>query len=88
MIEAASIDPAKSGDAAIAKDENLIEASKRAPPVRDHNYDPAAPAYRCNRSIDMAQAIGIEVGVRLVEHHEEGIAVQRTRKRQSLTLAD
>ncbi len=53
----------------------------------NHDHDAAARAYFHNRLGQRLVALGVEVGIRLVEHHEERIAIERARERDALALA-
>jgi len=56
-------------------------------PVRHHDHD--APRSRAPRTARVSGlvALAVEVGVRLVEHDQERIAVERARQRHALGLA-
>ena len=53
----------------------------------DHDGDAAALAYAHDGAAQRLVAFGIEIRVRLVQHHEERIAIERTRERDPLRLA-
>ena len=56
-------------------------------PVRDHHDDGAAFARGADRPRQRLVAFGVEIGIRLVEHDQERIAVERARQRHALRLA-
>ena len=63
-----------------------IDAGDRARPMRDDDDDAAARATREDRLGQGFVAFGIEIGIRLVEHDQERIAVERARQRDALRL--
>ena len=67
--------------------QDLVDAAKRGRTVRDHDHDAAALADRVDRAGERGVALRVEIGVRLVQHDQEGVAIQRTRKSDALTLA-
>jgi hypothetical protein len=64
-----------------------VDAGERAGPVRDHDGDTASRPHPCNRLGQRFLAFGIQIGIGLVEHHQERLAVERTRQSNSLLLA-
>ena len=56
-------------------------------PMRDDHHDGAALARAADRAGQRLVAFGIEIGIRLVEHDQERIAVERARQRDALRLA-
>src|SRR5205814_8143166 len=55
--------------------------------MRDDNGDGAAGAQPKNSAGQRLVAFGIEVGVRLVEHDQERVAVERASERDALRLS-
>ena len=70
--------PADEG-APLIHDENRVDTSKCARPVRYDNDDATALAHAEYGLRQRGLTIGIQIRVGLVEHHQEGIAVERTR---------
>src|SRR5215207_5647339 len=66
--------------------QNEIDAGERARAVRDHHDDAAAGARAQDRLGQRLLSLGVEVGVRLVKHEQERVAVERARKRDALPL--
>ena len=54
--------------------------------MRDHHHDGAARAQPENGARQRLVAFGIEIGIGLVEHDKERIAIERARERQALRL--
>src|ERR1700730_14463635 len=76
------------GDAApFLHGKNEVDPGDRARPMCDHDRNPAPSADAENSLRQSRIALGIEIGVGLVEHDEEGIAIERARKRDALGLA-
>ena len=73
--------------AAVLQDQKLIDRLDPDRPVRNHHHDGAAFARGAHRPRQRLIALGIEIGVRLVEHDQERIAVERPRQRHALRLA-
>jgi len=63
--------------AVFTKRVKLIDRFDPDRPMRDHHHDGAALARRANRPRQRLIALGIEIGVRLVEHDQIRIAKQR-----------
>ena len=78
---------AEGGDAAVDHGERHVDAFERARPVRDDDGDAAAPAHRQDRLGQRRVALGVEVGVGLVEDDEERVAIERAGERDALALA-
>ena len=72
--------------AAVLEHQQLIDRLDPDRPVRDHDHDGAALARRANRPRQRLVALGIEIGIRLVEHDQERIAIERPRQRHALRL--
>jgi hypothetical protein len=64
-----------------------IDASDRARPMRNHDCDSPAGADGENGLGQGGIALGIEVGVGLVENHQERIAIERACERNALCLS-
>src|SRR3954452_20954144 len=73
--------------AAVLQHQQLIDRLDADRPVRHHDHDGAALAGAAHRAGQRFVALGIEVGVRLIEHDQERIAVQRPRQRHALRLS-
>ena len=74
-------------DAAVDHGEHLVDAGERARPMRHHDHDAAARAHAQDRLRQRLVAVGIEIGIRLVQHDQERIAIERARQRDALALA-
>ena len=72
--------------AAVLQDQYLIDRRDPDRPVRDHDHDGAALARAAHRAGQRLVAFAVEIGVRLVEHDQERIAVKRPRQRHALRL--
>ncbi len=72
---------------AVGHHQNEVDRGERARAVRDHDDDAPAGPGREDRLGQGLLPLGVEVRVRLVEHDQEGIAVERARKRNALALA-
>ena len=72
---------------AVGHDQNLIDCRDSARPVGDHYGDAAARSniHDCIRKRRLA--VGIEIGIRLVEHDQEGIAIEGAGECYALSLA-
>src|SRR6266516_4811414 len=66
--------------------QQMIDGRKCAGPVGDDNHDAAPAAHAENGLRERLLADRIEIGARLVEHHQERGAIQRTGKRHALAL--
>ena len=55
--------------------------------MRDDDHDAAALAHAEDGAAQRLVALGVEIGIGLVEHHQERIAVERARERDALRLA-
>ena len=55
--------------------------------MRDDDHDPAARPHAENGAGERLLAFGIEIGVGLVEHDQERLAVERARERDPLPLS-
>ena len=64
-------------DAAVDHGENLVDAGERAWPMRHHDHNTAARAHAQDRLRQRLIAFGIEIGIRLVQHDQERIAIER-----------
>ena len=73
--------------AALDEQKHRVHGRERAGAMRDDHDDSAARANALDGAGQRLVALGVEVGVRLVEHHEEGIAKQRARQTDALALA-
>ena len=73
--------------AAVLQHQDLVDRLDADRPVRDHDHDGAALAGGAHRAAQRLVAFGIEIGIGLVEHDQEGIAVQRAGQRHALRLA-
>ena len=73
--------------AAVFQHQELIDRLDADRPMRHHHHDGATFTRRANRTRQRLVALGVEVGIRLVEHDQERIAVQRPRQRDPLRLA-
>ena len=71
----------------VAHRQDEIDARKRARTMGDDDDDAGPLANARYRTRQCHLAVDIQVGIRLVEHDEEGIAVERAGKRDALTLA-
>ena len=66
---------------------SMIDRLDADRPVRHHDHDAAALAHAADRPRQRLVALGVEIGVRLVEHDQERIAIERARQRDALRLA-
>ena len=73
--------------AAVLQHQQLIDRLDADRPVRHHDHDGAALARAAHRTRQRLVALAVEIGVRLVEHDQERIAVERARQRHALGLA-
>ncbi len=71
---------------AFAHHGDQVDGGKRAWPVGDHDGNAAAGAHRAQRLGQGMLALGVEVRVRLIQHDQEGIAVERAGKPDALAL--
>src|SRR5436190_19822412 len=71
----------------LSHDEDLIDCPKRAWSMRDHDDDATPSAYSLNGLREGLFALRIEIGVRLVEHDQEGIVVEGSRECNPLALS-
>ena len=55
--------------------------------MRDNNSNAAALANTHDRAGECFIALGVQIGIRFVEHDQERITVKRPRKRNALRLA-
>ena len=67
--------------------QHLVEIGERRRAVRDHDDDAAALAHALNGGRQRDVAVGVEIGIGLVEHHQERIAVERPRQPDQLPLS-
>ena len=65
----------------------LVDAGERAGAMRDDDDDAAARAHAHNGLRQRLIAVGVEIGVGLVEHDQERIAVERAGQRDALPLS-
>ena len=65
---------------------SMIDAGDRARPMGDDDDDAAAVAHAHDGLAERFVALGVEIGVRLVQHDQERIAVERARERDALRL--
>ena len=72
---------------ALVHHQHHVGARKRARAMGDDDDDAAAGTHAEDRFAQRLLALRIEVGIRLVENDEEGIAVERPGKRETLPLA-
>ena len=72
--------------ARLIQDEDCVDGGECARSMRDHDDDAAAPAHAKYRLRQRRLAVGVEVRVGLVEHDEEGVAVECARERDPLLL--
>ena len=63
------------------------DRAKRGRPVRHHDDDSAALTYAHDRLAQGRIARGIEVGIGLIEHHQERIAIECPGEAEALALA-
>ena len=68
-------------------DKNLVDAGDRARPMRDDDDDAVALAHAENRLGQSFVALRVEIGIGLVEHDQERIAIERAGERDALRLA-
>ena len=73
--------------AALGHDQNVVDAGDGARPMRDHHDDAAARAHAEDGAGQRLVAFRVEVGIGLVEHDQERIAIERARQRDALRLA-
>ena len=67
--------------------QHMIHGRQRARTMR-HDDDDAAPRADAENGVrECLLALGIEIGIRFVQHHEKRLAVERAGKRDALTLA-
>ena len=74
-------------DRAVGQRQDLIHASQRRRPVRDHNHDAAARTHRTDGNRQRVVACCIEVGIWFIKHDQERIAVKRAGKGDALALS-
>ena len=55
--------------------------------MRDQHDDAAARPHPGERAVEGGLAVAVEIGIGLVEHHHEGIAIERARQPDALALA-
>ena len=67
--------------------EHGVDAGQRARPMGDHDDDAAARANAQDGARQRLVAFAVEAGVRLVEHHQEGLTIERPGKPDPLALA-
>ena len=72
---------------AVAQHQHLVDAAQQRRPVRDDDDGHAVGLQDLERAHQRLLAFVVEVGVRLVEHHQARLAVQRARERDALALA-
>ena len=78
---------AESGELAGLDDADEIDGDERAGPVRNDDRDAAARLDAFDRLGEGGLALAVEIGVRLVHHHQERIAVERAGQADALALA-
>ena len=71
---------------AAGQDQKLIEGRQCGRPMGNHDADAAARPDRSDRLGERRFALSVEVGVRLVQHDQEGIAIERPGQRHPLPL--
>ena len=74
-------------DGAIFQHEDSIHRLHDAHPVRDHDHGGAAPLQIGERLDQGVLSVGIEIGVRLVEHHVPRLPEESAREGNALALA-
>ncbi len=67
--------------------EQEVDAGDRTRPMGDDDHDPAARAHAEDRLGQRLLALGIEIGIGLIQHHEEGVAKERACQCDALLLA-
>ena len=67
--------------------QHVVHSRQRAWSMRDDDHDPAARANAENGLGERLLAFGIEIGIGLVEHDQERLAVESARERNSLLLS-
>src|SRR5689334_19088085 len=72
---------------AVAQHEDGIDLIENAGPVADDDDHGAIPLYRGDRLVQGRLALGVQVGVRLVQHDQPGSAQQRACQADALALA-
>ena len=77
----------KADELAVLHDADQIDGRERARAMSDHDGDAAAARDAFDRLRQRRLALRVEVGVRLVEDDQEGIAVERPGKADALALA-
>ena len=55
--------------------------------MRNHDHNTLLLTQRQDRAAEGVFAVGIQIGIRLVEHHQERVAEYGARKAYSLALA-
>ena len=73
--------------AAVRHHQDQVDGGERARPVRDDDDDAAARAHAEDGAGQRLLALAVEIGVRLVEHDQERVAVERAGQRDALALA-
>src|SRR5215831_19044651 len=63
-----------------------IDARKRARAMRDDDHDPPACAHAQDRAGERLVAFTVEIGIGLIQHDQERIAIERARERDPLPL--
>ena len=73
--------------APLVQDEDLIHRSKSTGAMSNNDGDTAAGTNAENCRCQGLFALGVQIGIGLVQNHKEGIAIEGTSKCNSLALA-
>ena len=71
---------------ALVEHQHVIDRGHRAWPVGDHDRDAAAGANPADGVAQCLLAVCVEIGIGLVEYHQERVVIERARQRDALTL--
>ena len=75
------------GDASFFQNQHLVGDLHHRRPMRDDDDDRTLVACLLDRREKRLLALGIETGIRLVEHQQPGISKQRASQSNALALA-
>jgi hypothetical protein len=73
--------------ATFVEHQHVVHGAQQRRSVRDDDDDPSAGANPADRLDQSTLTFIIEVGIRLIEHHEKRIAIEGARQRDALALS-